>query len=471
MTERRAPGMTKMMPSRRWRLRHAALALLLAACGGSLGKRTAGGESHFLDTCTSSCGGGLECISQVCTRSCQLEGSDCSDLAPSAACTDRSLESGRAVCEVACERDRDCSALGVQFGCSAGFCRRAPAEPPQEQPQPGGAGAPGVVPFAPECSPRVGFDSECSFDATCAELHCGDGFSQFGADGCTRYCEADADCATGQRCRHTVLASIEDSCPSIGSEVEGCTLSDGRCSCSISSNCAYPSICVDVDAYPATEDCVVDGPTCRELVFARENIAAVAQRDSGSERRDRAAECLIRLDRKRLELGCVAEPFDAFAPACAQPVAFESECGFASTCEQLGCGDGLSQFDANGCTRYCQTSADCATGQRCRHTRLVLSEEDCPSPGSEVEACSATVDGCECSITDDCPHPDICVDAAEYPESLDCAVDGASCGALANGEFLLRDFVDGNETGAAVDEARSCLDSIRAKQTELGCGE
>lgn len=455
-----------------FRLRYFVLTLLVAACGGSLGTRTAGGESHFLEGCAESCGDGLECIASVCTRSCLVESSDCTDLSPRAVCTNASIEPGRvAVCDVGCDRDRDCAGLGDDFECRAGFCRSGEVV---EQPSNfgGAGGGPSFEPFNDDhCELRGQVQSACSFEATCAELSCGDGFSQFGADGCTRYCDSNADCGGGERCRHTALAITENECPAIGSEVEGCALSDGECSCSITTDCQRPDICVDAQAYPESQDCVVEGATCSQLTEARSRVEFLAKRDDGSDLSAKAALCLDAVDAKRFELACESGPNDAFAPACASPLEFESSCGFAETCEQLGCGDGLSQFDARGCTRYCETSADCGQGERCRHTRLFLNEEECPSPGSVVEACSFTDGVCQCSITDDCVHPDICVDATTYPATLDCAVDDASCETLAFGEFRLQGFLDTEPATDAAAEAQTCLDTIQAKQQALACSE
>ncbi len=465
-------ALTPEEPRRKpFRLRYFVLTLVVAACGGSLGTRTAGGESHFLEGCEESCSAGLECITNVCTRSCLVEGSDCTDLSPSAVCTNQSIEPGAvAVCDVACDRDRDCAGLGGDFECRAGFCRTGEVV---EQPSNGGGagGGPSFEPFNDDHCERGQVQSQCSFEATCAELHCGDGFSQFGADGCTRYCDSDADCGSGERCRHTVLAITEDDCPAIGSEVEGCQLSDGECECAITSDCQRPDICVDAQAYPESQDCVVEGATCSQLAQARAWVEPFARRDDGSDLSVRAALCLDAVDAKRFELSCESKPNEPFAPACATPLDFQSSCSFAATCEQLGCGDGFSQFDARGCTRYCETSTDCGQGERCRHTRLVLTEEECPSPGSEVEGCSVIDGACECGITADCVHPDICVDAIAYPASLDCAVDDASCEALSFGEFRLRAVLEEDPIPDVAAEAQTCLDAIQAKQQALACAE
>lgn len=461
---------------RRRRFRHVLLALVLLACGGTVGKRTAGGESHFLESCPESCGSGLECIAGLCTRGCLVDESDCSDLSPRAVCTNQSVEPGHvAVCDLACDGDRDCDVLGRDFRCSAGFCRlpsdAPPDNPPAEPPgMGGGGGEPSFVPFAPQCTPALSVQSECSFEDTCAVLHCGDGFSQFGKDGCTRFCEADTDCGPGERCRHTILVN-PDACPSLGSEVGSCEMDGGNCYCPITDDCVHPSICVDAALYPESQDCPVDGATCAELDTLQASALSAIEDPGGADLIDKANQCLARIGVRRDELACGPNRQIPFAPECAEPVSIPSNCGFEATCAALGCGDGLSQFDENGCTRYCQTTADCGPGQRCRHTRLVVSEDECPSLGSEVENCSLEAETCECSISADCPHPDICVDATKYPESLDCAVEGASCQALAYSEFELQLFLDGGPASDAASEAQTCLDAIRAQQQAAACSD
>ena len=109
----------------RWISSGLVLGVVLWACGGSVGG-SSGGESHFLILCEAACGSGLSCISGVCTRSCLVGKSDCSDLSPDATCTDQSIEPGEvAVCDVACEAKADCANLGAGFDCEGGFCRGA----------------------------------------------------------------------------------------------------------------------------------------------------------------------------------------------------------------------------------------------------------------------------------------------------------------------------------------------------------
>lgn len=118
--------------------------LALALAGGCGGATSAppivGGETHFLRSCSESCGDGLSCIGGICTRSCLVGEASCADLASGAVCTAASVEPGAvAVCDLGCGDTADCSALGGEHSCQAGFCR-APALATSEPP--GGAECP-----------------------------------------------------------------------------------------------------------------------------------------------------------------------------------------------------------------------------------------------------------------------------------------------------------------------------------------
>jgi len=102
------------------------LASWLVACGGALSKPTAGGESHFLNHCSEGCGA-LDCVADLCTKTCSFERDSCFDVSPGARCTMTSTEPGSAaVCDVACSGAADCASLGSRFACEGGFCRNAP---------------------------------------------------------------------------------------------------------------------------------------------------------------------------------------------------------------------------------------------------------------------------------------------------------------------------------------------------------
>jgi hypothetical protein len=469
MTEHKARKVKGVLGVAR-RLRHLALALGLAACGGAVGTQTAGagGESHFLGTCVDACGAGLECISGVCTRSCVVGESRCGDLSRGAMCTNASFEPGAvAVCDVACERASDCDALTSAHACKDGFCREpALGEMP---PTPGAAGAgggPSTQPFAPECAEPLGFTSECSFEATCQELGCGDGFSRFDAQGCTRFCDTTGDCGAGQRCRYTELVVGAAACPSTSSVAGSCVLEGGRCSCPLTDDCPHPDICVDATEYPESLDCDVGAASCSELMRSAETLQAVVDRDDGTYKMRVAQACLGLVQSRLAVIDCPGVERE-FMPECNGATTFRSECTFEQTCEQLRCGDGLSQWDAQGCLSHCQTSADCGSGQRCRNTMLALIT-GCASPGSEVEDCTLGSDGaCTCNTTADCSYPRICVDVDKFPESADCAVADASCEALANTAAVLEEFLVPTAPDAA--KMEECLQSVRTELSARPC--
>jgi len=160
-----------------------------------------------------------------------------------------------------------------------------------------------------------------------------------------------------------------------------------------------------------------------------------------------------------------------FAPQCSTDTpSFWTECSFERTCAQLGCGNGISPFDENGCSRFCSNDGDCGPGQRCRFTKTVTPAEgeECPQ-GSEVEGCVVEGDTCSCSVSADCSYPDICVDAQRYPAADDCAIADADCetlGFLADALMLTDDVPPSRQKEAAVS---SCSSAVRARQIELGC--
>jgi len=102
-------------------------ALLAGACGGTVGSKSPsiGSESHFLAYCEQGCGPGLDCIGGICTRACLTDQASCSDLATNAACTNQSVEPGEvAVCDVSCGSGGSCAALGADYACDHGYCRK-----------------------------------------------------------------------------------------------------------------------------------------------------------------------------------------------------------------------------------------------------------------------------------------------------------------------------------------------------------
>lgn len=234
-------------------------ALLLASCGRT--SSSGSGETHFLKYCEGSCAPGFNCLCGVCTKSCS-DTTSCGNDAPSAECRAANDECRTPHCDVSCEQDADCAALGAEHHCQAGSCREGVPPEPITCP-PGcvavvgypeatsggcvdtargttvgcacdGAGDQSVcryrigdgtlwlLPNGPlsnqeewtTCSveekARVSFScdfescalpppSTCDRADTCELIGCGG--TQFAADGCGRpACKKDEDCASDERC-------------------------------------------------------------------------------------------------------------------------------------------------------------------------------------------------------------------------------------------------------------------------------
>ena len=80
-------------------------------------------ETHFLRSCSGTCDGGLTCLCGVCTRACDAANT-CSPLASAAQCMACEGVSA-SVCDVTCQGNAECSALGAGFRCLGGRCREA----------------------------------------------------------------------------------------------------------------------------------------------------------------------------------------------------------------------------------------------------------------------------------------------------------------------------------------------------------
>ncbi len=112
----------------------AALCVLAAnpCCKSSDPEPQSSSETHFLERCDSDCGQGLTCLCGVCTHACTGT-SECSGFAAGAQCvsvpedpdsgTEGSCQRG-ATCDVACVTSADCQALGSDYQCETGFCRK-----------------------------------------------------------------------------------------------------------------------------------------------------------------------------------------------------------------------------------------------------------------------------------------------------------------------------------------------------------
>lgn len=105
-----------------------------ATCSKNQGPRT-DSETHFLSLCADGkCDNGLECIEQICTRTCESD-SDCLDLYEGATCVEVKEECTgsdcQKVCDVPCVGATDCGSLNEalresnddSYICQSAFCR------------------------------------------------------------------------------------------------------------------------------------------------------------------------------------------------------------------------------------------------------------------------------------------------------------------------------------------------------------
>ncbi|MDX2022441.1 MAG: hypothetical protein SF187_19550 [Deltaproteobacteria bacterium] len=104
---------------------------LLGACHKEDSPRS-DGESHFLETCATSCGDGLQCLCGVCTLPCE-SAQMCSGLSPGATCGVNvdgicgTKAATQGICNVPCKDSSACLTLGANYACEAGSCIRRPA--------------------------------------------------------------------------------------------------------------------------------------------------------------------------------------------------------------------------------------------------------------------------------------------------------------------------------------------------------
>ncbi|HEY3256123.1 MAG TPA: hypothetical protein VGJ91_19320, partial [Polyangiaceae bacterium] len=110
---------------------------LIASCSTPESSQE-GSETHFLQSCDTTCGDGMQCICGVCTRSCS-EQNDCANWAGVASCAPlgpRVVEQRcaaselTAICDAACLTDVDCSKLAADHVCDYGYCRELRQQPP-----------------------------------------------------------------------------------------------------------------------------------------------------------------------------------------------------------------------------------------------------------------------------------------------------------------------------------------------------
>lgn len=103
-------------------------------------------ETHFLRSCSATCGDALLCICGVCTAACSAD-RECQGYAEAARCTE--LGTGQTqtcgaqgvpqICDVTCALDADCALLGADYFCQQGSCRGPSVEQPPEVKETSGA--------------------------------------------------------------------------------------------------------------------------------------------------------------------------------------------------------------------------------------------------------------------------------------------------------------------------------------------
>jgi len=125
------------------------LLVLAGGCGliGMPSEATSESETHFLMRCEDRCGEGLTCVCGICTQPCESN-DGCTALSALAECRpvadDSCMVAHAGTCDVTCEREEDCGALGENFGCNNGTCRQIldfETEQPLQVATPGAAGA------------------------------------------------------------------------------------------------------------------------------------------------------------------------------------------------------------------------------------------------------------------------------------------------------------------------------------------
>jgi hypothetical protein len=243
------------------------LILGLLALGSCADSRPPSGssETHFLLRCDDdSCGAGLECLCGACTKPCTAD-SSCRSLGETARCAASVGACDEAeTCDVECQNNADCEALGSAHRCEQGRCR-APAI------------ASGTPPPTPTTTPPANPDPGLAYGPCVDNPSCGEGsgLASQSSDGtcfCTVFCEQDGDCpqpATGTvrpRCIHDDLVingmsgecelpcALGDRCP------DGSACNGGGCRFDSGSSAVDGG--VSSVPRPATTPIVDDPPPC-----------------------------------------------------------------------------------------------------------------------------------------------------------------------------------------------------------------
>jgi hypothetical protein len=133
-------------------------------------------------------------------------------------------------------------------------------------------------------------------------------------------------------------------------------------------------------------------------------------------------------------------------------------CTFEATCSDLKCGETWSDFDAQGCRKpMCQSSDDCASGQRC--VPRTLRELGACAP-SVYEYCEPNGCACSCYASADCARIAYCQPESEFPPSEDCPLPD-NCADI---PLYLGDISDESSsyTGDTADAMQACEAKLTA---------
>jgi hypothetical protein len=158
-----------------------------------------------------------------------------------------------------------------------------------------------------------------------------------------------------------------------------------------------------------------------------------------------------------------------WALGCDPELNLTSTCSFEATCKEVGCGEPWSEFDASGCERRaCQSSDDCAAGERCMAAPLV-GEFSCRP--SYFEGCSVSDCGtCTCEFDPNCFGTSYCLPASEHAPADDCPIpEHTYCSVYEHDAAMLENYlVPGGKGDTQV--------ALRACQAKLGmlrvpCGD
>ena len=218
---------------------------------------------------------------------------------------------------------------------------------------------PGRVCHGQRCQPGCDAEHPCPGRQVCDP--------QLGICGEPDLCEQDLDCLAGRICEHGVCAwgCVDDgSCPGLQHCEAGRCLEPERCSEDL--DCLLERVCEQGRCID--EQCVLH-EDCPELCLNRECVAALPGGCGAGEPCPAGSECAL-------------EGVCASAAGCTG----DHECpALLPRCELLG-----------GTCEACLVSADCAPGQRCRHSVCepaagCQADEECP--GSRT--CVVATGGCE----------------------------------------------------------------------------